>query len=241
MSTKTNISVLKAEPREKLGTRAARVLRAEGRIPGTIGADADKPHVDLAIDEAEFMAARRQHSHVYSLEIGGAAETALVRHLDWDVFGDRVNHIEFRRVDLKKKTEVEVELAFVGHPKGVLNHLMTHVLIRALPTDIPDSIECTVADLEIGAIVTVGSLKMPANVELLTKPDLHVARISELKVDLGPAPEAAAPTAEAGTAAAAPAAGAAGATPAAGAAGAKPEKGAAPAAEKKGDKGGDKK
>ena len=132
MSNK-NVGILKAEPRTKLGTRSARNLRAEGRIPAMIEAQEGKPHVDLSIDEAAFLTSRRQHQHVYELQLGGKSETALVRHLDWNVFGERIDHIEFRRVDLTKKTDVEVEIAFVGHSKGVLNHLITHVTVSALP------------------------------------------------------------------------------------------------------------
>lgn len=237
MSTAAS-NVLKVEARTRLGTRASRAMRAEGRIPATIEPDGKQPHVDIAVDEKQFLASRRHRQHLYELDLSGKLETALVRRLEWDVFGENLVHIEFRRVDKTKKTEVEVELAFIGHPKGVLNHLLTHVVVRALPTQIPDEIEVPVADLEVGASVSAGSLKMPQGVELVTSGDLLVARISELKVDLGPAPTPEAAPLEG--AAAVPVAGAApGAAPAAGA----PAAGAAAkgAPEKKGEKGADKK
>jgi large subunit ribosomal protein L25 len=218
-------ATLAAEPRTVLGTRAARKLRAAGKIPASLQAEGSDLHVDLAIDAAEFLTSRRKHQHVYELVLGERRETAIVRELVWDVFGEHVVHIEFRRVDLTKKTEVEVELVFTGHPKGVLNHLVTHVTVRALPTDIPDELEVSVADLEPGTTVTADKIKVPAAVELVTPSATPVARISQIKIEiLEPTPAAAVEGAAApGTAAAA-----AGGAPAA--AGAAP--GAAPAADK---------
>ena len=104
-------ATLKAEPRTKLGSRPANQLRRDGRIPASIEWLGQELHVDLSIDEDAFMTARRHHQHVYAIEIGAKQETAIVRHLDWDVFGERILHVEFRRVDLTKKTEVEKSFA----------------------------------------------------------------------------------------------------------------------------------
>jgi large subunit ribosomal protein L25 len=229
-------ALLQTEKREKLGTRASQALRAQGRIPCTLEWLGAEPHVDLSIDETEFLTARRQHQHVFELKLDGRGVAVIVRQLQWDVFGERIAHVEFRRVDLTKKTEVEVELVFTGHPKGVLNHLVTHVTVRALPTEIPDQLEVSVADLEPGTSVFAKEIKVPANVELVTAPGAPVARISEIKIEILETAAAPAEGAEAAAAAAAGAApAAAGAAPAAGAAGAAaaPAKGAAPAAEGK--------
>jgi large subunit ribosomal protein L25 len=243
-NTKQSPASLKTEKREHLGSRQARYLRAEGLIPAALAAGEGKPHVDIAIPEHEFLASRRRHQHVFELEIGGARETALVRELQWDVFGERIAHVEFRRVDLTKTTEVDVEIAFLGHPKGQLNHLMTHVRVRALPIDIPDVLEVSVADLEPGTNVAVSEIKVPKGIELVTSPTLLVARISVIKIEVlesaavtAAAAEAAAgaPAVPAEGAAAAGAPAAAGAAPAKGAApGAAPAKGAPAAAPAKG-------
>jgi large subunit ribosomal protein L25 len=173
-------TTLKADKRDKVGTRHARKLRDEGRIPATLQAAEDKPHLDISIDEDEFLTARRQHEHVYTLDVAGQAETALVRELAWDVFGERIIHVEFRRVDLHKQTEVEVELDFRGNPKGgLLNHLVTSVLIRAKPQDIPDSIVVNIDGLEPGVHLSASDLVVPDGVELAIEPDTAIATINE--------------------------------------------------------------
>jgi large subunit ribosomal protein L25 len=215
---------LETEIRHTVGTRSARNLRAAGRIPASLQHTPDAPHVNLSIDQDAFMTARRKHEHVFELVVDGKKEPALVNQLHWDTFGDFIQHVEFRRVDLTKKARVEVPLEFVGHPKGVLNHLVTSIAVSTLPTSIPDVIECSVADLEIGTSVLAKQLAMPAGCELASDPDLVLARISAIKVEVveaAPTPEVGA---IAGSTVAAPVKADA-AAPAAGGAPAKPEAG----------------
>lgn len=195
---------LKAEPRTKVGSRHARKLRAEGRIPASLAPDDKHPHVDFHIDAHTFMATRRRHSHVYDIQLDGQSQTALVRELQWDTFGETIIHIDFKRVRLDVKTDADVELEFVGHPKGgLLNHLVTHVKIRAIPTQIPDRIEVPVGHLTPGGVILAKELNIPAGVDLVTGPETKIAvAVLQKIIEETPAPAAA----EATAAAAAPAA-----------------------------------
>jgi len=168
--------------RDKLGSRFSRVLRRQGRIPASIQGEG-KDSIHLSIDEDEFLTARRHHEHLFDIELGrSATETALVRELQWDTFGDAIFHVEFRRVIRGQKTEVEVELSFVGHPKGgSVNHLMPQIAVLALPSQIPDTIEVRVDGLEEGASVLAGDLELPEGVDLATDPEAQVATVSAIK------------------------------------------------------------
>jgi large subunit ribosomal protein L25 len=185
-------ATLKAEPRKQTGSRHARRLRGEGRIPATVqGGGVD--HLDVSIEAETFLSARRAHEHVFELDLFGELQAAVVEELQWDTFGDNILHVEFRRVNLKEKTEAEVELEFVGHPKGgQLNHLLTHVTILAIPTLIPDSIEVPVDGLDVGDQVRASDLKLPEGVELGMPGETAVAVISAVRAEplAAPAPEA---------------------------------------------------
>jgi large subunit ribosomal protein L25 len=192
---------LKGELRAKVGSRHARKLRAEGRIPASLQTDGKNPHVDFHIEEHHFLATRRRHTHLYEIEVGGAVETALVRELQWDALGDHIAHIEFKRVQRDAKTDVDVELEFVGHPKGgMLNHLVTHVTVRCVPALIPDSIEVPVGGLEAHGAVYARELVLPKDVELVTPPDQKIAVVVVAKIEV----EAVAAPAEGSTVAATP-------------------------------------
>ncbi len=194
-------TTLNAALREKVGTRAARVLREAGRIPATVQGSGHRPHLDLSIDEVEFMTSRRHHQHLYELQIGDAVETVLVNQLGWDVFGERISHVEFRRVDRHQKTDVRVPIEYLGLPKsGVLVHLVTELSLRTTPDNIPNSVVAKINDLEPGAVVTAAQVLLPAGVELSkdVPPDTLIARVAVPKIEVPEVePAAEAPAAEA--------------------------------------------
>lgn len=192
---------LKTTPREKVGSRWARRLRMQGQIPATI--QGDGANLNICIDEVEFLAARRHHEHVFELALADKKEPAMVTELQYDAFGDSIVHVEFHRVDLHKETESEVELEFIGHPKGgVLNHLMTHVTVAAIPAKIPDKIEVRVDELEVGGEpLTAADLEMPEGVRLVTELETPLANVSTVRAEEAATPEEGEGEAEVGEAA----------------------------------------
>lgn len=179
---------LNGREREKVGSRQARLLRARGRIPATVQGEG-KAHRDISIDRDEFLTARRHHEHVFDIELGGGEpETTMVRELQWDPLGEDIVHVEFRRVVRGQETEAEVGLEFTGRPKsGVVNHLLTHVTVRTLPMNIPDSIEVPVGELEEGDSLHASDLVLPEGVSLALEPDTPIASVSGVRPALEPA------------------------------------------------------
>lgn len=177
-------ATLTAEKRERLGSRFARRLRAVDRIPATIqGGEGE--HVDCSIASHDFWTARRAHEHLFDLDGLGATETAVIRELQWDAFGDRIIHVEFMRVQRGVAMESEVALEFTGHPKGgVLNHLVTQVTVSSLPSMIPDQIEVRVDGLEEGDHITAADLVLSEGVELITPPETQIATITTARADV---------------------------------------------------------
>ena len=170
--------------RDKLGSRFSRILRKQGRIPASVQGE-EKDHVHFSIDRDEFLSARRHHEHLFDIELDrGDTETALVRELHWGPFSEEILHVEFRRVVRGQKTEVEVDIDFLGHPKGgVLNHLLTHVTVLALPSEIPDRLEVKVDSLEEGDTILAKDLELPEGVELALDPETPVANAAAVKAE----------------------------------------------------------
>ncbi len=170
--------------RDKLGSRFARKLRLQGRVPASIQGE-NKDNVHFSFEEAAFLTARRHHEHLFDIQMDrGEAETALVNELQWDAFGERIVHVEFRRVIRGQKTEAEVALDFIGHPKGgILNHLLTHLTVLALPSEIPDLLEVKVDSLEPGDHILAGEVPLPEGVELASDPEAQVAVVAVPKGD----------------------------------------------------------
>jgi len=162
--------------RDKLGSRSSRVLRLQDRIPASVQGEG-KPNVNFSIGRVEFEAARRHHEHLFDIELDqGGTETGMVHELQWSALGQEILHVEFARVVRGRKTEVEVPLTFVGHPKGgVLNALLDEIMISCLPSEIPDAIEVLVNDLEHGHPLLASDLKLPEGTELAVPGKTQVA------------------------------------------------------------------
>ena len=213
------VARMKAERRTALGRNRTAALRAQGWMPAVVYGEGQET-LSISISEWELEQHVKAHHRVYQLDIGGQAQAAFLQEVAWQATTDRPLHADFKRIDLNKPIDADVEVALSGHPAGLSKGgtlLKDHITIkvRCLPTAIPDSIEHDIAKLEIDDYVTAGQLVLPAGVTLVTPAATPVCHVAKIVVQ-----EVAAP-------AAAPAEGAA-ATPAAGD---KPAEGAAKAAE----------
>lgn len=172
-------ATLECELREKLGSRQARKLRANGRMVASLLAAGDKPNVHLHFDAKEFLGSRNRHVHLYDLAVDGGLESAVVRELQWNALGSEIVHVEFKRVTRGVATEAEIDLRVYGQVKdGVLNLHVHSVTIRCMPSEIPDDIELKAGELEVGAHVYARDLDLPEGAELAVDPDLEIAVVS---------------------------------------------------------------
>jgi large subunit ribosomal protein L25 len=208
------VARLKAEVRSALGRAEVKTLRAQGWLPAVVYGEGKDPQ-SISISEWELEQHIKHHHRVYSLEIDGSKQDAYLQDVQHDSLSDRLRHVDFKRIDLTKPIEIEVEVTFVGHPVGLGKGgvlIKDHPLIkvRCLPTAIPEELEATIGHLEIDQSLQAKEVPLPQGVQLAVPPEFVVCHVAKLVVQVVAAP--AAPVAEGAPAAegAAPAAGAAG-------------------------------
>ncbi|MGH9085772.1 MAG: 50S ribosomal protein L25 [Acidimicrobiales bacterium] len=164
--------ILHATPRPPQGTRPVRRLRAEGKVPGVVyGLGADP--VTLSVEWRELRAAlvtEQGLNAVIHLDIDGSTTPTLVKDLQRHKVRRDVLHVDFIRVDLDKPVEVEVPIHLEGEADavtandGVIDQMLTALLISAKPSDIPSGLTVDISDLEIGGAKRVGDIVLPAGV-----------------------------------------------------------------------------
>jgi large subunit ribosomal protein L25 len=222
---------MKAERRSALGRNRVAQLRTQGWMPAVVYGESQEP-ISIAISEWELEQHVKAHHRVFQLDIAGQAQAAFLQGIAWHTTTDRPLHADFKRIDLTKPIEAEVEVSLTGHPIGlskggtlIKDHIQ--VKVRCLPTEIPDELAHDVSKLEIDDYVMASQLAIPQGVTLVTPATTPICHVAKIVVqEAAPAPAAAvAPTAE-------------GAAPAAGD---KPADGAAKAEPAKDSKKGDKK
>ena len=168
-----------AESRELTGSSASKKLRRSGKVPGIVYGSDEKPiliqldhnQISLALDVESF------HSSILELKIGNSNQKVLLRDYQMHPFKRQVNHIDFQRVDEKKRIHTNVPLHFIGEEDspavkmagGLISHILNDVEISCLPKDLPRFIEIDISDLEIGDSLHISQLSFPDGVD----PVLH--------------------------------------------------------------------
>ncbi len=189
---------LVASPREAVGKGAARRVRARGYIPAVVYGPEIEP-LPIAVDERAFRAAFKSAggSAIYNLEVNGKVSKVIVREAQRDPITDRITHLDFHAISMKKPLHLSIPIRFVGTPRGVkteggiMQTVLRELEISCLPSDIPEYIEVDVTDLGIGDSVHVRDLSVP-KAEILSEPQRTVVVIGAPTVIKVEAPAAAA-------------------------------------------------
>ena len=209
----TAATELKAQARSGVGKGAARALRRDGLIPAVIYGDKKSPlPISISYNDAmKRIYAGGFLSHIVTLDVDGEKHRVIPRDYQLDVVSDKALHVDFLRVGKGTKLNVQVHVTFINDDQspgikrgGVLN-IVHHTLDLTVDADnIPEAIIVDLAGKDIGDIIHLSSITLPAGVsDHSHEADLTIASIvtpAGLKSDedAGPAetvPAAAAPAA----------------------------------------------
>ncbi|MHC4514932.1 MAG: 50S ribosomal protein L25 [Planctomycetota bacterium] len=181
------IATIRIQKRQQTGTKKVRRLRDENKVPAVLYG-AGKESLPIVIDHDELNRHLRHHLRIYKLDLAGTTQGCYLKEVQWDTLTDEPLHVDFQRIDLTKPIEVEVELLYVGHPKGIahggrfIKDLHT-IKLRSLPAAIPEDLELKVEHLDLHGRVLAEELELPSDCTLAVSPDTQVCHVTgEIKV-----------------------------------------------------------
>lgn len=199
---------LSADPREALGKKVAN-LRRDGVLPAVVygtGHDSEPIQIDAkGFDDLRRHAGRNA---LVDLKVGGGrARPVLLHAVQEHPVTRRALHADFLMVRMTEEMTVDVAISTVGESVaieklgGTLLHLRDTVQVRALPADLPSSLELDISSLSsFDATLHVSDLQVPDKVTILTDAGEPLARVQAPRVEEEPVAtevEAAAAEAEA--------------------------------------------
>jgi large subunit ribosomal protein L25 len=169
--------------REPAGSRSARRLRREGIVLGTVYGGSKEP-VSFQIDARILRNALAHSGAVIDLQIDGSAAEPVVlkERVRHPVTGDTM-HVDLIRVDLNKPIQAQVTLELTDVEEsdvrlgGVLDNPIREVTIEALPSNVPDVITHSIAELKLGGNVSLSEVVAPAGTTILGDLDQVIATI----------------------------------------------------------------
>lgn len=174
---------LVAEERKLAGKGALNELRRKGKIPGVIyGKNIDtKP---VAVDSKELNRLFRGHGEgvLIDLVLGEEKYPVIIKEIQRDHLKGVINHVDFYRVSMTDKIEVDLPIILKGEPEGVkaggvLQHQLHELTIEALPVDIPEYIEVDISHLKIGDVLMVKDIKLSDKITVLDDPEEVVVTV----------------------------------------------------------------
>lgn len=176
---------LKAQVREKFG-KGVEALRRDGLIPAELyGHGVENMH--LAVNETDFrkVFAEAGESTIIDLLVGSDTRKALVHEVQRDFVSDEVTHVDFYQVNMKEEITTSIPFDFVGESLavkelgGLLNRVMSEIEVKALPSDLPHSIQVDISILkELGASIYVKDVSLPGGVKISVDPETVIATVS---------------------------------------------------------------
>ena len=183
----SSIDILNASLREKVGTNSAKKDRFANKIPAIVYGDGKKPEpislnvIDLRkeINKSSFL------NKVYDLSINNIKTRVIVQGISQNPVTDRLEHVDFLRVNDKTKVTIEVPVKFLNEVLspgikrgGVLNVVRYTIEVICPVNKIPESFEFNLEGLEIGDSIHISHTKIDEGVEPTIKDrDFTVASI----------------------------------------------------------------
>jgi large subunit ribosomal protein L25 len=177
-----------AAVRTGTGKGAARQARREGNVPAIVYGDGKEP-VALNIGYNYLLKRLKQGrflQSLFNLKVEGHDDIHVVcRGVQRDVVKDLPTHVDFLRIHDDSKIELFIHVEFVNHEAspglkrgGTLTIVRHEVELEVTAGDIPDHITVDLTGKQIGDVIHIEDIALPAGTAPTIKRNFVVANIA---------------------------------------------------------------
>ncbi|MFA5536542.1 MAG: 50S ribosomal protein L25 [Bacillota bacterium] len=176
------ITKVLAEKRQQLGKGEVKRLRKQGFVPGILYGN-NVANLNLALSDKELRKIALGSGQIIKVVVAGEGEhNVLVRDYQKHPVTKEVIHLDLFEVSMTEKLTTVTAIVIAGEAKGVsqggiLQLGVREVDIECLPADIPESIIVDISDLDLGEMVKVEDLTVPAGVTILSDPEQIIVSV----------------------------------------------------------------
>ncbi|MBB6461339.1 50S ribosomal protein L25/general stress protein Ctc [Flammeovirga kamogawensis] len=167
--------------REALGKKSAKDLRKEGLAPCVVYGGEEPIHFAVPMYLFKDIIYTPAVCFV-KINIEGVEKTAILQDYQLHPISEVLLHADF--LELKEDTPIkmDVPLSFTGKSPGIqqggkLVAKIRKIKVKALPANMPESVEVSIEGMELGKSVRVGAIK-PDNYEILYNDSVTVASVA---------------------------------------------------------------
>lgn len=154
---------ISGSPRENVGKRDAKGLRYEGKVPAVLYGGQEQTHFSVVITELKD-AIYTPEANFVEIDLNGTKTKAIIKDLQFHPVTDVLLHVDFLQLDDAKPILMEIPIKLTGVSPGVkmggkLVQKLRKLRVKALPKDMPQAVEVSIAKLEVGNLFRVRDLE----------------------------------------------------------------------------------
>ena len=179
---------LHAHVRTGTGKGAARQARRDGMVPGIVyGGGTDPVAINIPFNALlKRLKQGRFLSTLFNLKIEGQDDVRVIcRNVQRDVVKDLPTHLDLMRLRRTSRINLFIHVDFINHETcpglkkgGVLTVVRQEVELNVLAGDIPDHVTVDLAGLNIGDVIKISDVTLPAGSKPTIERDFVIANIS---------------------------------------------------------------
>jgi large subunit ribosomal protein L25 len=171
------------------GSAAARRLRAEGHIPGVLYGHGMSP-ISVTVERRELRVALSGPAGantVLALEVDGKSYPAVVKEMQRHPIKRTVSHIDFLQVNMNEEITVSVPVRIEGEAKAVLSAgglvdpAVDTIDVLTTPNNMPNEFVIDVTDMQLGDVIRLADVPMPAGVTATGDPEMPVVTVLQTR------------------------------------------------------------
>lgn len=179
---------LEAQARTGTGKGAARQARREGYVPGIIYGDGKEP-TPIKMNYNYLLKRLKQGRFLqtlFNIKVEGGEEAHVIcRGVQRDVVKDLPTHVDFMRIHDESRINLFIHVEFVNHEAspglkrgGTLTVIRHEVELEVLAGDIPDHITVDLTGKQIGDVIHVNDITLPAGAVPTVSRNFAIANIA---------------------------------------------------------------
>lgn len=159
-------------------------LRKEGYVPAVVYGYKTEV-TSISVKERDLLKTLQitGRNGVIKLNVDGKDINVVLNDYQSDVLKGEIQHADFLAINMTEELEVDVLIHLVGESVGlkeggVLQQPNREVTIKVKPSDIPETFDIDISNLQIGESITVAEIRAKSKYEILNEDDHALVLIS---------------------------------------------------------------
>lgn len=178
---------MNVQAREKTGSNKVNKLRTEKLIPGVLYKKGDETRT-VQVEKLEFEGVFRYAgtTSIVNLDFDGETHPVIIKDVQRDPVKNEVLHVDFQEFNMDETLRIQIPINILNRDSikiqpSVLTQVLNEVEVECLPSNIPNTADVDVADIDFTTPRFISDLDIAKDedIEILEDLDTVVCTLTE--------------------------------------------------------------